>query len=269
MKKTDGHVHTPFCPHGTMDKFEEYIDQALNLGFEAITFTEHAPLPKGFIDPTPLQDSAMKLEDLEEYIISIQRLKHTYKNKLDIHIGLEVDYIKEFEKETTALLTTYGKHLDDSILSVHFLKLSDTYYCMDYDHHVFDEMIRVTGSLQNLHEEYYKQVLNSIKSDLGAFKPKRIGHLTLSHKFQKLFPVSFSSDHMISEILTAIKQEQLEIDFNVAGLRKEYCKETYPNSLIASTAIKQKIPLVYGSDAHIAGDVGKNYSKFQGLWDHN
>ena len=27
--KRDGHIHTPFCPHGTKDTFEEYIEKAL------------------------------------------------------------------------------------------------------------------------------------------------------------------------------------------------------------------------------------------------
>ena len=43
--KRDGHIHTPFCPHGTKDSFEEYIEKALSLGFKEISFTEHAPLP--------------------------------------------------------------------------------------------------------------------------------------------------------------------------------------------------------------------------------
>ena len=61
MKK-DGHVHTPFCPHGSKDHFEEYIEKALALGFKEISFTEHAPLPEGFIDTTPTKEVAWFLE---------------------------------------------------------------------------------------------------------------------------------------------------------------------------------------------------------------
>ena len=28
MKK-DGHIHTPFCPHGSTDSFEQYIEKAI------------------------------------------------------------------------------------------------------------------------------------------------------------------------------------------------------------------------------------------------
>ena len=27
--KIDGHVHTPFCPHGSSDLFEQYIEKAI------------------------------------------------------------------------------------------------------------------------------------------------------------------------------------------------------------------------------------------------
>ena len=57
--RRDGHIHTPYCPHGTNDTFHDYVETALGLGFEEITFTEHAPLPKGFNDPTPAKDSGM------------------------------------------------------------------------------------------------------------------------------------------------------------------------------------------------------------------
>ena len=42
----DGHIHSPYCPHGTKDSFEKYIEKALEEGLEEISFTEHLPLPK-------------------------------------------------------------------------------------------------------------------------------------------------------------------------------------------------------------------------------
>ena len=42
--KTDSHVHSPFCPHGSKDSFVEYIERGIKLGLQEITFTEHAVL---------------------------------------------------------------------------------------------------------------------------------------------------------------------------------------------------------------------------------
>ena len=43
--KKDGHIHTPYCPHGTLDPFQNYIEKAIQNDFQEISFTEHAPLP--------------------------------------------------------------------------------------------------------------------------------------------------------------------------------------------------------------------------------
>ncbi|MBM7605615.1 histidinol-phosphatase (PHP family) [Metabacillus crassostreae] len=265
MLKIDGHVHSPYCPHGTTDLLEEYVEKAIIEGFQSLSFTEHAPLPIGFTDPTPMKDSAMKLEDLEEYIEKVQIVKNKYHNKIAINLGLEVDYIKDFENETTKFLNKYGKYLDDSILSVHFLNIKNSYYCLDFDENTFGEMVQLSGSLQKLHQLYYDEVLHSVNSYLGTYKPNRIGHLTLVNKFQKLYPITFSMEKTILHILQAIKDQGMEIDYNVAGLRKEFCGEAYPGPTIIQLAKKQKIPLIYGSDAHCARDVGKNYSYFYSL----
>jgi len=102
--KQDGHIHSPYCPHGTSDSFELYIEKAIVNGFTDITFTEHAPAPNGFIDTVPNQDSFMKSEHLESYIIELQKLKIKYARLINIRIGLEVDFIEGYEKETKNLL---------------------------------------------------------------------------------------------------------------------------------------------------------------------
>ena len=34
----DGHVHSPYCPHGSNDSFEKYITEAITKGIKEITF---------------------------------------------------------------------------------------------------------------------------------------------------------------------------------------------------------------------------------------
>ena len=118
--KIDGHIHTPFCPHGSADLFEQYIEKAIMNRFTHISFTEHALLPPTFHDPTPDKDSGMVVNQLPHYIRQLNDLKLYYKNKIQINIGLEIDYISGYEKETIAFLNEFGPQLDDAILSVHF-----------------------------------------------------------------------------------------------------------------------------------------------------
>ncbi|MBM6617434.1 histidinol-phosphatase HisJ [Bacillus suaedaesalsae] len=253
----DGHIHSPYCPHGTKDSFEKYIEKAIFLGLEEITFTEHAPLPSTFVDPTPLKDSAMRLEYLENYFKEITILKEKYHSNIKINRGLEVDYIEGYESETRRFLQDYGSFIDDSILSVHFLKHKDAYYCVDYSPEAFSDMISIFGGIEAIYQKYFETLLMSIKADLGPFKPKRIGHITLVHKFQIKYPVQKSFEQDIKNILTEMATHNLQLDYNGAGTAKPLCKEPYPPLWIIEEAIKINIPIVYGSDAHQAKDMGQ------------
>lgn len=248
----DGHIHTPFCPHGSADTLASYCEQAISLGLKTITFAEHAPLPAGFSDPTPNQDSAMAASDLNAYLQETRAIKKEYAHALDVLIGLEVDYIFGYEAETKALLNEVGPSLDDSILSVHFLKVGGHYRCIDYSPEEFAAIAADLGSTNALYALYYDTVLASICADLGPYKPKRIGHITLCKKFQKLYQAEQSFGQEVGAILAAIHENGLQLDYNYAGLTKPYCGESYPPKEIALQAKTMGIPLVYGSDAHSA-----------------
>lgn len=255
----DGHVHTPFCPHGTSDPFEAYIERAIKLGLHGLTFTEHAPLPSSFVDPTPEQDSGMNIRDMETYIETLTNLKKKYESQLTIHIGLEVDYIEGYEGETRAFLAKWGKYLDDAILSVHFLRFQNDYYCLDFSPEMFAQIIEKAGSLDAVYESYFHAVKQSILADLGEYKPTRIGHMTLVRKFQKQFPYEKTNKTAIMELLDLIKVKAYELDYNGAGLTKPLCKEAYPSGWIINEAVKRGIPFIYGSDAHSVKGLGQGF----------
>ncbi|PAQ16574.1 histidinol phosphatase [Bacillaceae bacterium SAOS 7] len=261
--KRDGHIHTPFCPHGSKDALNHYVEAAIRQGFREITFTEHAPLPEGFIDTTPTKDSAIELSVMEKYLSAVQQLQKEYKQDLTVHLGLEVDYIEGFEKETTQFLNEYGPYLDDSILSVHFLKHKQNWYCLDYSDDVFEEMIAIFGSVSAIYQTYFHTVHQSILADLGSYKPKRIGHMTLVHKFQQKFPCTKDFSAEIDGILQKAKLYHYELDYNGAGVVKPLCGETYPPAEIAAKAKALGIPLVYGSDAHSAKGIGQGSEQIQ------
>lgn len=251
----DAHIHTSYCPHGTADSFEGYIEKAIKNGFTDISFTEHAPLPDGFIDPTPLKDSGMKKEDVQSYIEELQKLKLKYQQQIRIRIGFEVDYIVGFENQTTAWLNTYGPLIDDAILSVHFLLHNNKYVCIDYSDEVFIEFSKQIGSVQQVYDLYYETVKASILIDLGQYKPKRIGHPTLVHKFQLAHLEDINDQVSIEEILRLLATNSLELDANSAGYAKKHCQEPYPPLNYLKLAKSLNIPIIFGSDAHQIADL--------------
>lgn len=258
MKK-DGHIHTPFCPHGSKDSFEQYIEKAIAQGFTEITFTEHAPLPPSFIDPTPDKDSGMDSSLLQQYLSQLTNLKKHYKNQIIINIGLEIDYISGFEKESRAFLEEFGPMLDDTILSVHFLHYNNHYICVDFSEEVYLQLAHEIGSISRMYQLYYDTVRQSIDANLGKFKPKRIGHPTLIHKFQHAHNEQINDDNEIKSLLLYMKDKGFELDLNSAGLSKPFCKEPYPPFHMIDYAKSIQLPYVFGSDAHTARDLHQHY----------
>lgn len=257
--KIDGHIHTPFCPHGSNDAFEKYIEKAIASDFTTISFTEHAPLPVEFDDPTPDKDSGMAYDKLQEYFKTIAVLKEKYRHHITINAGLEVDYIVGYEQQTTDFLNTFGPQLDDAILSVHFLPLNGQYTCIDFSDEVYMQFAKQIGSVKEMYDLYYNIVEKSILADLGPYKPKRIGHPTLIHKFQLAHGETIDDDTQIKRILQLMKQHGYALDVNSAGLEKPLCQQPYPPLPYINYAQSIALPYVFGSDAHTVSGLHKHY----------
>lgn len=255
----DGHIHSPYCPHGTDDTFELYVERAIHLGLKEISFTEHMPLPWSFMEPEFLRNCAPTLDKIEAYFKDLDYLKTKYKQDIKINTGFEVDYVEGYETEIKDLLNKYGSKLEDSILSVHFIKLEDKYYCVDISPEEFGRLAARLGCIAKVYDKYYETLLKAVKADLGTFKPKRIGHPTLVRIFNTKYPLEYGNMELLEEIIKEIKTRNYEIDFNTAGLRKPYCKEIYPSGIFEMLAERYSIKKVYGSDAHTALDVGRDF----------
>lgn len=257
--KIDGHIHSPYCPHGSTDTLVSYIEKAISHSFTQISFTEHAPLPKNFLDPTPDKDSGMKPDLLAPYIAELQALKERYKDQIDIKIGLEVDYLVGYEQETTDFLNEIGPQLDDAILSVHFLHFENEYCCIDFSEDEFLRFSKKVGSVQDVYHLYYDTVQRSIEADLGPYKPTRIGHPTLVHKFQLAHKEKIDDRQQIEHILQLMKTNDYTLDFNSAGLSKKYCLQSYPPAQYLSFVKSIGLRYTFGSDAHTAADLHQHY----------
>lgn len=258
----DGHMHSPYCPHGTSDSFEQYIEKALEKGLQEISFTEHMPLPGYFMDDKKFLDECSPNEEqIEKYFEELKFIKEKYKNKIKINIGLEVDFIEGYEEKTTKVLNKYGDKLEDGLLSVHFIKLANGEYTDIDGIKGFEKALENLGSVEKVYDKYYKTLLLAIKSDLGKYKPKRIGHPNLIRIFNKLYPIEYKNRFILEEIVKEIKNRDYEVDVNTAGLRKPYCGEIYVSDILKELVEEYNVKKVYGSDSHTSTDVGCDFDK--------
>ncbi len=257
----DGHIHSSYCPHGTKDAMELYVEQAIKLGLKEITFTEHMPLPNTLLEFDLPRDAALAHEQVAPYFKEIEELQEKYKKNLKINKGLEVDYIEGLEEDTRLLLGMYGKELEDSILSVHFLKVGEEYVCLDWSPAKFGEIITKCGGIEKVYELYFQTLLKAIQADLGEYKPKRIGHPALVKIFQLRYPYTYKNKMLLETIVKEIKARNYQVDYNTAGFRKPLCRMTYPAGYLLDLMKRYNVKMVLGSDAHNAKDVGKDFNR--------
>jgi len=273
--KRDGHTHTHFCMHGSGEPTREFIIRAIQLGFEIYSVTEHLPFPEQFLQSIPypqkVKDSLrLKGGDFDLYIKEMQKLKAKYKDKIRLLIGSEIDYLPGEISHTRQMLQEYGPFLEDSLLSVHFLKGYQGWRAVDHDPQDYEEgLLTCYAGYEEVQLEYYRMVGEALRTDLGPYKPKRISHFTLCNKFQCYFnPANTISERVrkeVADILGYMRRHGYSLDVNAAGLYKEYCREIYPSPWIIQMAREMKIPLVYGSDAHAVKDVGRGYDVYEAL----
>ena len=113
------HTHTYRCHHATGTE-QGYIDAAIAGGIRYMGFSEHIPLdfPNG-------KESAhrMYMEDIPNYVTRLRRLREEYKDRIDIKIGFEMEYIPSRFKEMLRMAIDSGAEY--LILGQHVLDDND------------------------------------------------------------------------------------------------------------------------------------------------
>lgn len=113
---TNYHTHTTRCGHAEGTE-EEYILTALRCGFKVLGFSDHTPW--AYATPGFVSRIRMLPFQLDDYVLTLRRLRENYADKLHIRIGLEAEYFPAYlgwlREETERLDIEYlilGCHYD-------------------------------------------------------------------------------------------------------------------------------------------------------------
>ncbi len=269
MLKWDVHTHTKYCYHGSRAEQELYIDRAIELGFERYTISEHPPLPEGWIDDAPLlQELAMPMEELPEYMQFVKELKQRYEGKIEITVGLEFDYLPGSESFTHQLVDKWKDELEDVVYSVHYLPGVGGMRCIDFTPDDFKtNLLAHYGTMENVVNEYYDHVEAAIKQASLLPMRKRLGHINLIEKFSKELPPIDEAliERRLRGILPLLELHKVGIDVNTAGLRVVTNGKPYVPEWFLQECRKRGIDCVYGSDSHKPDHVGFGWEWFESM----
>lgn len=243
MHLTNLHTHTVYCDG--KNTTEEMIQSAINNNFYSIGISTHGPV--NFITDWNIQKYKVK-----KYIAEVLFLKEKYKDKIDVLLGMELDYIPEvgFDEFTQELI----KRLDYYIGSVHFLGVlcDKTMWTVDYK---LEELVKGVNENFNGDVKYAVETYYSLISEVAEkFQPPIIGHLDLIKKFNnKNILFDEGEDWYISIVdkcLNTIKKSKSVIEINTGGISRGYSEEQYPSTFILKKIKEKNIPITINSDAH-------------------
>jgi len=232
--RIDLHNHTTRCNHavGTID---EYIQKAIELGIDVYGFSEHAPMD---FDP----HYRLGFEEMEPYRKEVLDAKEKYKDSINILVGYEVDYLPGHMDER--VLDTKVDYL---IGSVHFI-----------DKWSFDNPEFIGGWQSKDIDEIWQAYFEATEAMANSGKFDIVGHLDLIKVFK--FMPKQDTRLLAKNALLAIKQSNMVLEINTAGLRKPV-SELYPSRALLEEAYALDIPITFSSDAHAVEHIGAGYEK--------
>lgn len=248
MRLTNYHTHCHYCDGKGSP--EEVVNRAVELGYEAIGFSSHAPLPFA-------NDYSMQEQNLPAYIDAVRKQKS--RNDIEVYLGLEIDFLEGYLQPSDNRWKTLG--LDYVIGSVHGVMFSDEkqdMMCVDGLDADMDFLLNdiYQGNGRRLVEDYYQKVSALCKT--GGFDI--LGHYDLVKKHNLRLNFFDESESWYRDIaistLDDVAKSGVIMEVNFGGILRGSTKDVYPPLWLMEQANKRGIPMQINADAHAPHHLG-------------
>lgn len=250
MVKINFHMHsTGSDGHSTP---EEVVKEAIRQGINFMCFTDHYRRPEGIDtgwDTTNFHSKA--------YLAEIKNLQEKYKDKIDISLGAEFDWLPNH----TAWIgqEILNGNYDFVMGSIHIIFSGKRYTQFMFSNGQGNKWLASSnnfGSPRKMTEHYYKNLREMIGS--GLFDS--VGHFDVikMHNKNSMF---FSEEEKwykkeVLKTLDLLRKSGMVMEINTSGLVREVMAQ-YPSLWILEEAKKREIPITIGTDAHNNEQIGK------------
>ncbi len=216
------HTHTARCRHATGTE-EEYVLQAIDGGLKVLGFSDHTPFlfPDGYY--THIR---MYPEELEGYVATVLALREKYADKIDIHLGLEVEYYPDRMADLRKLIAPYD--IEYFLLGQH--------WCGNEQNEIYNG--RPTEDNAHL-ERYCSQCIEAMETGLFTY----LAHPDLMHFVGD--PTFYRQQ--AERLCRGAIDNDMPLEINLAGILTE---RHYPREDFWEIAGKAGCKVVIGSDAH-------------------
>lgn len=244
MQPSNFHSHCTFCDGRNHP--EDYIKFALSQNFRAYGFSSHSPLPfETFWN--------MSAIDMPEYLNEIDRLKEEYNGRIEIYVGLEIDYLDDTYNASMPYFQSLP--LDFRIGSIHFIPwkqmlTEENMTCIDGPYSNFAKAVeqRYQGSIQRLIKDYFYSSMRMV--ELGGIDI--VGHMDKIYMNASQHPdFDIQADwyrKQMEAYIDLIAEKGLIVEINTKNyLRKQ---QIYPHLNMFSRLYQHQIPIIVNTDSH-------------------
>lgn len=197
-------------------------------------------------------ETYMQPADFEKYCAEIKNLKEKYKEKIEIRLGFEADYIPGVSSPRAA---GYEKFQPDFLIgSVHFIYQKDGIFAVDDSpEKLFDALKKYyKNDEKKLVGEYFAAEREMIEK--GGFAI--LGHADLIRKFNEKFPFfDENAEWYRRELKTlagVIDSFGVTVEINTGAISRGWKTNPYPSDFLLSLLREKNVPLTFSSDAHSA-----------------
>jgi len=248
------HTHTRYSDG--RNEPEAFVSKALDLGFSQLGFTDHAPV-------TFTNKWSMRWDEAEAYVEELNRLKALYSGRLDIAIGLEIDYIPEVSVPFAHFKRVMS--LDYTIGGVHLVRHPSSGKLWFIDGRCEKEYARGLEEIFQNDAElavkcFYRQQVGIIKRE----RPDVVAHFDKlkMHNKGRYFDDESPRVHSLQrELMRAMKRFGTIVEINTRGIYKGRCDELYPSERLIHECYHAGIPLMLSSDAHHPDELDGHFAE--------
>lgn len=237
---TNYHSHSLYCDGRA--NMEDFIRFAISEGFTSYGFSSHAPLPF----PTAW---TMEWDRMNDYLSEFSRLKEKYADKIELAVGLEIDYLNE--ENHPALPHFQDLLLDYRIGSVHMLYSPEGEIVdIDTPADTFRQLVdkHFNGDLDAVIHLYYKNLLRMV--ELGGFDI--VGHADKMHYNAASYRPGLLDEQwyntLICDYFAAIARHGYIVEINTKAYHD--LGTFYPNERYFPLLKELGIRVQVNSDAH-------------------
>jgi len=257
---TNYHTHSRYCDGKGEPR--EYVEFALAHGFTALGFSGHSPLPYD-------NKFSIHADQYAGYCSTIRNLKAEYAGRIDIRLGLEIDYVPGLCEDFHPLMEQGG--LDYTIGSIHLIPApgcreellrnpqdaAKWLWMIDGPRHeTYDDGLQrlFHGDIRQAVKAFFYQNNEMITSQ----KPTIIGHFdkVVMHNRDRYFHYDEQwVRDLLYETIGLIRESGSICEVNTRGIYKGRHYDYYPAKETLRYMNSLGIPVIVSTDAHEPSDL--------------